>query len=307
VPLGRLGRAQLGAQLANRALALGEHVVGVDRLEVHLARVEEVCVCEIRQGVERALEREPHRVLDEPWLQVCVLDDEQLVGPLQQLVDRRAHRVLDDRDEIVGVEPPLGPDIERPLAALVVRRERDEIENPLDVLVPGLGEALGGTTSHEPLRARAGVDSRRLDADDSPDALGRGRGDADQGDHLLRGQLADGRRSAHGPPGGDARFGSECALPADDVAGDVLGQRLHVQCLATHHRLDRFFEDFSEARHVGALLAVGEIDGALDLRCHHGLAPLVPDAHGFLDASHACPGQREPHLRSRGLEIVDRA
>ena len=73
-----------------------------------------------------------------------MLDDEQLVGPLQQLVDRRAHRVLDDRDEIVGVEAALGPDEQRPLAPLVVRRQRNEVEDPVDVFVPRLGQPLGG-------------------------------------------------------------------------------------------------------------------------------------------------------------------
>ena len=64
---------------------------------------------ELRERVQRALQREPNRVLDEARLQVRVLDDEQLVGPLEQLVDRRAHRALDDPDEVVRVELPLRP------------------------------------------------------------------------------------------------------------------------------------------------------------------------------------------------------
>ena len=60
----------------------------VDRLEVHLAREEEVAVVEGRVAVEGLLEGDPNGVLDEPRLQVRVLDDEQLVGPLQELVDR---------------------------------------------------------------------------------------------------------------------------------------------------------------------------------------------------------------------------
>ena len=56
-----------------------------------------------------------------------------------------------------------------PLAALVVRRDRDELEDPLDVarLEAGLEQALGRAPAHEPLRARAGVDADRLDADDA--------------------------------------------------------------------------------------------------------------------------------------------
>ena len=57
-----------------------------------------------RVAVERLLERDADRVLDEARLEVCVLDDEELVGALQQLVDRRAHRALDDLDEMLGVD-----------------------------------------------------------------------------------------------------------------------------------------------------------------------------------------------------------
>ena len=99
-------------------------------------------------------------------------------------------------------------------------------------------------------------------------------------------------------------MGAEGALAADDVPGDVLGERLDVQRLSSHHRLDCLFKELSEARHVGALLAVGEIDGALDLRGHHRLAPFVPHAYRLLHAGHARAGEREPHLGRRGLEIV---
>ena len=114
-------------------------------------------------------QRDPHRVLDEARLQVRVLDHEQLVGPLQQLVDRRAHRALDDlAPSSSALTGALGADEERPAAALVVGRERDELEDPLDVelVEPGLAEALGGALPHEALRARAGVDPVRLDADE---------------------------------------------------------------------------------------------------------------------------------------------
>ena len=97
------------------------------------------------------------------------------------------------------------------------------------------------------------------------------------------------------------------ALAADDVPGDVLGERLDVQRLLIHHCLDCLLEDLREARHVDALLLVGEVDGALDLGGHHGLAPLVSHANGFLDSGDARAREREPHLRGRGLEIVRHA
>ena len=126
---------ELRAQLADRAVALGNDLVRVDRLEVQLAREHEVGVVELGQLVEHALERDAHRVLDEARLQVRVLDDEELVGPLQQLVDRRAHRRLDELDQPFGVDARERADEERALAALVVRRDRDELEDPLDVVV----------------------------------------------------------------------------------------------------------------------------------------------------------------------------
>jgi hypothetical protein len=78
---------ELSPHLADRARPLGEHVVPVDRFEVHLLREEEVGVGKVGVAVDRRLERKPHRVFDEAWLQVRVLDDEQLVRALEQLVD----------------------------------------------------------------------------------------------------------------------------------------------------------------------------------------------------------------------------
>ena len=253
--------------------------------------------------LERALDREPHGVLDEAGLQVRVLDDEELVRPLQQLVDRRAHRALHDVDEVVRVELPLGADVERAAAALVVGRERDEVKDALDVLVARLCQPLGGAPADEPLRARAGVDAGRLDADDPAHAFGRRRRDPDERDHLLRRELADGGRPPHGPLGGDPRLGAERALAADDVARDVLGECLDVQSLRADDGLDRLFEEFSEARHVHALLRLREVDRALDLGRHHRLVALVADPDRLLDAGDAGARQRQPHLGRGRLEI----
>src|SRR5581483_12504345 len=114
------GARELRPQLPDRAVPLGDDLVRVDRLEVDLARLDEVPVVELRQLVEDALERDAHRVLDEARLKVGVLDDEQLVRPLEELVDRRAHRALDDLDEALRVDDPrAGADEERAAAALV--------------------------------------------------------------------------------------------------------------------------------------------------------------------------------------------
>ena len=287
----------------DRALALGQDIVDMDRLEVDLASEEEVAVRELRHRVEGALEREPDRVLDEARLQVRVLDDEQLVGPLQQLVDRSAHRTLHDRDQVVRIQLTIGSDIEGSLAALVMGRERDELEDAIDVLVACLGQALGSAAADEPLRTRAGVDPCRLDADDAAHAGGRRGRDPDERDHLLRRELADGCRPADRPARCDSRFGAKRALAADDVLRDVLGQRLDVQRFSADNGLDRLLEELGEARHVDALLLVREVDRALDLGRHHGLVAFVADAHRLLDAGHAGAGERQPHVGSRGLEI----
>src|SRR4029450_10770469 len=104
-----------------------------DRLEVRLAGEDEVAVGQRGIGIEGPLHHMSDAVLDESGLQVGVLDDKELVGPLQELEDRRAHRALDDADEILRVDSELGSEVELAAAALVVGRERYELEAPLDL------------------------------------------------------------------------------------------------------------------------------------------------------------------------------
>ena len=117
-------------------------------------REQEVAVVELRVAARaRRCSEIAHRVLDEARLQVRVLDDEELVGPLQQLVDRRAHRALDDPStRCSALSCRVGADVERAAPALVVRRERDELEDPLDVelVEAGLAEPLGGLPRTSP-------------------------------------------------------------------------------------------------------------------------------------------------------------
>ena len=151
----RAAALELAADLAHGAEALGDDVVVVDRLQVDLAGEEEVAVDEVGVARERLAERETDGVLDEPWLEVRVLDDEELVGPLQELVDRRAHRALDEGDQVLGVHRPLGAEVEGAAAALVVGRDGDELEDPVDLVlaVAGLEQALARAPADEPLRA----------------------------------------------------------------------------------------------------------------------------------------------------------
>ena len=206
-------------------------VVVVDRLEVDLAREHEVAVGEVGQRLERALEREADGVLDEARLQVRVLDDEQLVGPLQQLVDRRAHRrARRSSTRSFGVQLPVGADVEGAAAALVVGGERDEVEDPLDV-----ASSKPASASRSAARPRtspwahgqalipvASTPTTRRDA-----VLPVAAAIPIERDHLLRREPADRRRAPHRASGAVIRTSArKRALPADDVARDVLGERL---------------------------------------------------------------------------------
>ena len=104
---------------------------------------------------------------------------------------------------------------------------------------------------------------------------------------------------------GDSHLGAARSLAPDDVARDVLGQLLDEEGLADHDLVDRLLEQLGEAGHVDALLARVEVDEAVDLSGDEllGAAPAEADRLGH--ALDACPGQAEPHLGRRGLEIVE--
>ena len=236
-----------------------------------------------------------------------MLDDEQLVGALEELEHRGAHRALDEIDQGLRVDVARRADEQRPAAALVVGRDRDELEDLLDVggLVACLRQPFGRPSGDEALRARAGVDADRLDADHPPRiVLGRSR-DPDQRDHLLRRQSRHRRHAAHRPPGRDAHLGPNRALPLDDVTRDHLGDLLHDAGLAEHDVPDRLVEDLREARHVDALLAARKVDSALDVGRHHrlGLAAANPDR--LLHAGHAGARKGELDRRRGRLHVGD--
>ncbi len=192
-----------------------------------------------------------------------------------------------------------------PAPALVVRRERHQVEDPLDVVAEArLGEPLGGAASNEALRAGAGIDPGRLDSDDATRAgTGSGR-DADQRDHLLRREIGDRRLPAKRPARDDAHLGSERLLALDDLCRDPVRQHLDEEALSEHHVVDRLVEELGEARHVDALLVAREIDGALELGGHQDLLRAPTDSDRLVDPRDACPREREPDRRRRGLEVA---
>jgi hypothetical protein len=234
-----------------------------------------------------------------------VLDDEELVRALEKLVNRRAHRALDDLDEVLGIEAQAGSEVERSATALVVGGERDELEDPLHVRVvePCFTEALGGLFADKPLGAGAGVDARSLHADDAPSVgLRRGR-NPDQRHELLGAERRDRRQPLDWIPGRDLDLGAKRLLALDDMPGDVLGEVLDEELSVDHHIVDRLLEELWEARHMDALLGGVEVDEAVDLRGHESIAVAVLHPDRFLDSGDARAGQADSDLGLGGLQI----
>ena len=258
--------------------------------------------------VERRRERETNGVLDEARLQVRVLDDEQLVGPLQQLVDGRAHRTLDDLDEVLRVDLRLGADEQRAASALVVRRERDELEDALDVAVgePGLEQPVGRGAAHEPLRARARVDAEASTPTTRRTCCGDAAAIPISVAISCVGRPLTGVRRSSGYCASIRTSARSASWRSTMCARDVLGQRLDEERLADHDLVDRLAEELGEPRHVHAFLGRVEIDGARDLGGERLLAALVADPDRLLDAGHAGAGQAERDVGRRRLQVDGR-
>ena len=200
----------------------------------------------------------------------------------------------------------LGADQQLGLGALVVRRERDRVEDArlLLAVVAEVGEPAARELTHHPLRARAGVQAAHAHADRPARAGGRRRGDADQRVDLLRLQARDGRRARYGELRLDPRERAQRALAVEHARGDPPREVLDRERLADHHGLDRLGEDLGEARHVRALVRRVEIDRALDVGVVDGLLATVADADDLVDAGHAGLAQREVHRGLRRLDVV---
>ena len=187
-------------------------------------------------------------------------------------------------------------------------RDRDELEDPFDVglFEARLEQALRRLAAHEPLRTRAGVDPGRLDADDATHArLGRRR-DPDDRDHLLCRETGHRCSPLQWIPGRDPHFGAARPLTTNDVSRDVLRQLLDEKGLPDHDLVDRLLEELREPRHVHALLALVEVDEAVDLGRDELLRAAPAETDRLGDALNAGPRQAEPYLGCRSLEIVQK-
>src|SRR5829696_9637827 len=299
--------AQLARQVGDEAAVLGDHVVAMDRLEVLLARAHERTVPEPPHPLDREPEHLAHAVLDEPRARVRLLDHVGLVGALEQLVDLRAHRALDDRQQLLGADRPVGGVVgraqpQRPEPALVVRGDRHRLEHPLDLLAvePLGGEASARLAGGHGLPARARRHALRLGTDQPPRRPLHGAGRGERGTQLLV------RRARRGPLAqlGVARtqpdLGAARALDVAHALGDARGQPVERGRRPDHRSLDRLVE----ARHVRAALVAAELDGAVDRDEQRPLGPLGAEPDDLLDARHAHLREGERGLRTVRLDVV---
>ena len=272
------------------------HVVDVDRLEVDLLREQEVAVVELRERRRaRRASAMAHGVLDEARLRGARAR-RRTARPAAS-AGRRSARSSSARRCRRG-PPRRGPARCRRRAsaapALVVRRDRDELEDLLDVvrLEAGLEQPLGGAVAHEALRARAGVDAR------SPRR--RRRGAFRARDAAAIPQSVTISCVASRVTGVSRRIGHCARIHTSARSASWRSTTRLAICSAStstssaslvDDELDRLLEELGEARHVDALLVGREVDGAVDHRGHHRLGVAAADAHRLLDAGDA--GARE--------------
>ena len=194
-----------------------------------------------------------------------MLDDEQLVRALQELVDGRAHRALDQLDEVLRVEPEVGAEVERAAAALVVRsgtssrmRATSASSKPASPSRSAAWSRTSPCAQGHALILIASTPTILRDAE--RDAAARPTSVTSS---CVRSPVRG--RALDRVTGGDLHLCAQRILALDDVAGDVLGQPLDEEHLADHELVDGFFEQLREARHVHALARRVEVDEAVDL------------------------------------------
>ena len=103
---------------------------------------------------------------------------------------------------------------------------------------------------------------------------------------------------------GDRHLGAQPALAVAHVLGDVRGERLGLERLAEHDLVDRLLDDLLEARHVRALLLRVEVDERLDLRVEELLALAGADPDRLVHAGYANSRQRHVRRRAACLHVV---
>ena len=197
-------------------------------------------------------------------------------------------------------------DVQRAEAALVMGRDRNHFEDPLDFrLVKSLAlEPLTRGAGDQLLSAWARRDPLGRDADQPARAdLGRGR-ETVEGVQLLRFDARDRRWLVLREPGFDAHLGAARALAGADELRDVLGQVLGLEGrVAEHYLADRLVDDLLEARHVRALLVRAEFDHAFEPGREQLLASVLAQPDHLFDSGHADSGETQRERRRLRLNV----
>ena len=122
-------------------------------------------------------------------------------------------------------------DVQRAQPALVVRRDGNVLEDALDLVLAEavVEQPLARAAHDELLRARAGGQALRGDADEPARAGGGGDGHAVQRVDLLRQDARDGRRLVLGIARGDRHLGALGVLALADELGDARRERLGLE------------------------------------------------------------------------------
>ncbi len=289
---------------------LSDDVVLVDRLQVLLAGRDKRVVAQLRVALDDSLDHLPHAVLDEAGSAVGLLYDVSLVDPLHQFVDLRGHRLLDDLDEGPRVDLDAAlltdTDVERAETALVVGRDRDCLEDPLDLLdvIAILAEAGVGGRGDQLLRAWTRGHPLCGDADQGARPRLGADSAAVERVQLLGLNPGDRCGLVLGEPRTDGDLRAAGALALSHERGDVLGERLGLERrLAEDDFADRLVDDLLKPRHVRALLAGAQIDDALEACPEQLLAAVLAQTYHLLDARHSNLREAEADRWAAGLDV----
>ena len=253
-------------------------------------------------SVSSASRRAWHGVLDEARLQVRVLDDEELVRTFEQVVDQRSWSARRRRRALPRRDPARcrrTASVAR--AGCASRSGRARGSSSTSSPSNPASSSARGAVAHEPLRARAGVDPGRLDADCPP----RSAFDAAAMPHsvTISWQIRHRRAAVNRPLRADPDLGTS-ALALDDTARDVLREHLDEKRLVLDDELMASSKSSGNRDMWTPFWSGGEVDGAVDHRSHDRGGASTPDVDRLLHSRDARARQCERDLRRRCLKVV---
>ena len=208
----------------------------------------------------------------------------------------------------ISSAPALGrADVQRPEAALVVRRDRHRLEDALDLrLAEALARAAARCAAAPTsccAHGQAVIPWAATPTSAPRAALGRERHPVERVD-LLRVDARHRRRLVLGVARRDRDLGAQRALALAHELGHPLREVLGAEGrLAEHDLADRLVDDLLEARHVRALLVGSEVDEALEPRPEQLLGAVLADPDHLLDAGHADAREADRERRRLRLDV----